>query len=195
MLRFFKRGRLMKETIRMATKEDAKAILAIYAPYVKETAITFEYEVPTLENFEARISQTLARYPYLVAENEQGVVIGFAYAGVYKERAAYDWSCEVTIYLAQGMESRGLGSRLYQALETELQKQNVIQLLACVTADNISSIKFHEKLGYKEVGTFSNLGYKFNKWYDVLWLQKTLQKPDVVPKEFIPKNKKTRITM
>lgn len=185
----------MKETIRMATKEDAKAILAIYAPYVKETAITFEYEVPTLENFEARISQTLARYPYLVAENEQGDVIGFAYAGVYKERAAYDWSCEVTIYLAQGMESRGLGSRLYQALEAELQKQNVIQLLACVTTDNISSIKFHEKLGYKEVGTFSNLGYKFNKWYDVLWLQKTLQKPDVVPKEFIPKNKKTGITM
>ena len=176
----------MTEKIRMATKDDAKAILAIYAPYVKETAITFEYEVPSLIDFEARIIQTLSRYPYLVAQKKDGTIVGYAYAGVYKGRAAYDWSCEVTIYLAKDVKSQGLGTRLYQALEVELQKLNIIQVLACVTAGNIGSIKFHEKLGYEQVGFFSNLGYKFNEWYDVVWLQKTIQPVTIPPKKFIP---------
>lgn len=174
----------MTEKIRIASKQDAAAILAIYAPYVKETAITFEYEVPTLADFEKRIEQTLARYPYLVAEKE-GVIVGYTYAGAYKGRSAYDWSCEVTIYLAKGEKSRGLGTRLYQALEAELYKQNVVQLLACVTAGNSASIKFHEKLGYQQVGNFPNVGYKFNQWYDILWLQKALQEVPRLPADFI----------
>ena len=153
----------MTEKIRMATKDDAKAILAIYAPYVKETAITFEYEVPSLIDFEARIIQTLSRYPYLVAQKEDGTIV-----------------------------SQGLGTRLYQALEVELQKLNIIQVLACVTAGNIGSIKFHEKLGYEQVGFFSNLGYKFNEWYDVVWLQKTIQPVTIPPKKFIPYKKDLR---
>ncbi|BCA85278.1 hypothetical protein EsVE80_08010 [Enterococcus saigonensis] len=176
----------MTEKIRIATKKDAAAILAIYMPYVKETAITFEYEVPTLADFEKRIEQTLARYPYLVAEKEDSTLTGYAYAGAYKGRPAYDWSCEVTIYVAKDAKSRGLGTRLYQALEVELQKQNVVQLLACITAGNGASIKFHEKLGYRQVGIFPKLGYKFAQWYDILWLQKTLQEVSSEPDNFIP---------
>ena len=108
--------------IRSASVKDAEALLNIYAYYVENTAITFEYEVPTVEEFQQRIANTLKKYPYLVAEKE-GTILGYAYAGVFKDRAAYDWSAEVTIYLSHNATKCGIGRKLYEALETEMKKR------------------------------------------------------------------------
>lgn len=172
--------------IRTATVKDAEKLLAIYTPYIKETAITFEYEVPNLEEFQKRIEQTLVRYPYLVAETEEGTVVGYAYAGPYKTRTAYDWTAEVTVYVDQSVRAKGIGSQLYQALEELLTKQNVVNVAACITAGNDQSVRFHEKRGYQLVARFPHLGFKFDKWYDILWLQKTLAKPQEKQAAFIP---------
>lgn len=171
--------------VRTATPQDAEALVAIYQPYVLETAITFEYHVPTIAEFSRRISQTLARYPFLVAERA-GEIVGYAYAGAYKGRSAYDWSCEVTVYVKQGIQVKGIGSRLYQGLECCLAKQQVVNLTACITEGNQGSVAFHEKFGYQQVARFPKIGYKFGKWHDVLWLQKALQIPTNPPKAFRP---------
>ena len=120
-----------KKGIRVATPQDAGALLAIYAPYVTDTAITFEYEVPSLTEFRERIRHTLERYPYLVMEQD-GEILGYAYAGPFKERAAYDWAVETTIYVKQGMKKQGIGRKLYQALEDILIRQNILNLNACI---------------------------------------------------------------
>ena len=112
-------------TIRTASVSDAPALLSIYAPYVERTAITFEYTVPTLEDFRSRISRTLARYPYLVAECS-GIAMGYAYASAFHPRAAYDWSAEVSIYVSEDARGTGIGTRLYGALEDILKQQNII---------------------------------------------------------------------
>lgn len=171
--------------IREVQPEDAAELLAIYQPYVLETPITFEYEVPTVPEFRKRIVTTLSRYPYLAALQE-GQIIGYAYAGVYKGRTAYDWSCEVTIYLKQDRAAKGVGTLLYQKLEQILQKQGLINLTACITEGNQTSVAFHEKFGYQTVGCFPKIGYKFSRWYDVLWMQKELQQPGDDLQPFIP---------
>lgn len=170
--------------IREATPEDAEVLVAIYRPYVLETAITFEYVVPTVAEFSQRISQTLARYPYLIAQIA-GEVVGYAYAGVYKSRSAYDWSCEVTVYVKQGIQAKGIGTRLYQELEIRLAQQQIINLTACITEGNEGSVAFHEKFGFQQVAVFPKIGYKFGEWQDVLWMQKELQVPSIPPKAFI----------
>lgn len=162
-------------TIRTATEKDSKALLAIYAPYVLETPITFEYTVPSLEEFTQRIVNTLSSYPYLVAVDEKHTIVGYAYAHSYKARTAYDWSVEVTVYIAERAHGLGAGKLLYRALEKELAAQNVVNLTACITGQNDGSIRFHEKMGYKYVGAFEKIGYKFNRWYDVIWMQKRLE--------------------
>lgn len=172
--------------IRLAEAADAPALLAIYAPYVTDTAITFEYEIPSIEEFTQRITAILKEYPYLVAESEQGELLGYAYAHAYKERAAYNWSVEVTVYLSEKAKGQGIGKKLYQALETELSKQNILILTACITGGNTHSIQFHEKLGYQQVGVFKKIGYKFEQWHDVYWLQKTIDQPTVPMKKMIP---------
>lgn len=172
--------------IRLAKASDASALLAIYGPYVTNTAITFEYDIPSLEEFTQRIISTLENYPYLVAENDQGEILGYAYAHAYKERVAYDWSVEVTIYLSEKAKGQGIGQKLYQALEEELQKQNILVLTACITGGNTHSIQFHEKLGYQQVGVFKQIGYKFDQWHDVYWLQKMMGQPTVPMKKMIP---------
>ena len=118
-------------TIRPASLSDAQAIQAIYAPYVEKTAITFEYEVPSVQEFEKRISKTIEKYPYLVAE-ENGQVLGYAYASTYYARTAYDWTTELSIYLHEDARGRGLGSQLYDALEKELEKRGFLRFLACI---------------------------------------------------------------
>ena len=117
--------------IRPATEADAAEILNIYAPYITDTAITFEYDVPTLEEFTGRIRHTLEKYPYLVAVRDSEI-IGYAYAGAFYGRAAYDWSVETTIYVKKGCRHSGVGKLLYQALETALKAQNIINLYACI---------------------------------------------------------------
>lgn len=170
---------------RLATTADAKRLLEIYAPYVTDTTVTFEYEVPTVSEFEQRISTTLKDYPYIVAETEEGTVVGYAYAHRMRERKAYDWTVEGSIYVDSKARGLGVGKKLYSTLEKELVKQNVVNIAACVTEENQNSINFHEHLGYKQTGRFIDFGYKFNDWYDVVWLQKRLGDP-AHPAAFIP---------
>lgn len=166
--------------IRSASVNDAEALLKIYAYYVENTAITFEYEVPTVEEFQQRIANTLKKYPYLVAEKE-GTILGYAYAGVFKDRAAYDWSAEVTIYLSHNATKCGIGRKLYEALETEMKKRGFLNLYACigypVEEDEYltkNSAQFHAHLGYQTVGEFHKCGYKFGRWYNMIWMEKLI---------------------
>lgn len=166
--------------IRIATKQDAQALLDIYSYYVDQTAITFEYDAPSLEEFTNRILNTLKKYPYLVAE-EEGKILGYAYAGAFNPRAAYDWAAEVTIYLDKSAQGKGLGKALYNALENALKLQNIINLNACIAYPEVedqylsqNSVQYHQHLGYSLVGQFHKCGYKFNTWYDMVWMEKYL---------------------
>lgn len=169
-----------KNMIRTATEKDAEKLLEIYAPYVQNTAITFEYTVPSLEEFTERIRHIQEKYPYLVAE-ENGEILGYAYAGPFKQRAAYDWAVETTIYVRRDSKRQGIGKALYEALEKALSMQNIINVNACiaypVTEDEYltkDSVHFHESVGYKMVGEFHKCGYKFNRWYNMVWMEKHL---------------------
>ena len=276
-----------KRTFRVARPEDAEALLAIYAPYVEETAITFEYEVPSVEAFRARIAHTLATYPYIVAVEEQPAdagdghvdgasascidraeanagtehvdgtpvssasafgagevteahrtsehIIGYAYVGRLHERAAYDWSVETSIYVDRGAQKQGLGRQLYERLEAILRVMNIISVNACIaypgtmntvaaadrlqdahidigdpnTADrarkdprkgsadsgadigedpylNTNSPDFHAHLGYQLVGHFHACAYKFDRWYDMIWMEKSIAPHPAKPEAMIP---------
>ncbi|MBE6021783.1 MAG: N-acetyltransferase [Cellulosilyticum sp.] len=171
--------------IRMATLADAKALLAIYRPYVENTVISFEYDVPSEEEFRSRIAHTLEKYPYLVAEKE-GKLLGYAYASPFKTRAAYDWAVETTIYLDETSKGLGIGRQLYEILERILSAQNIININACIAYANPESIKFHEKLGYKTVAHFTKCGYKLGQWQDMIWMEKILKDHPIQPKRIIP---------
>ena len=171
--------------IRLATPANATAVAAIYAPYVKETTITFDYAVPSEEDFAQRIAETVTTYPYFVAE-DNGVILGYAYAHAYKERAAYDWAVEVSVYVDRQKRGNGAGKLLYRSLEQTLKKQNVAILTACITGGNQASIDFHKKLGYQQVANFPKIGYKFDQWLDVIWLQKFLTEVKGEMPPFIP---------
>ncbi len=167
-------------TIRTAAPEDAGRLLEIYAYYVEHTAITFDYDVPAEEVFRDRMRHTLERYPYLVLE-EDGVIRGYAYAGVFKDRAAYDRSVEVTIYLDHEAGGRGFGRMLYAALEEELRARDIRNLYACISDPIVedeyltrNSECFHQHLGYTKVGTFHKCGYKFGRWYNMIWMEKMI---------------------
>lgn len=159
--------------IRSVKIEDAADLVAIYAPYVEGTAITFETEVPTVADFASRIKKTLEKFPYLVAE-EEGRVVGYAYASTYKDRAAYDWTVELSVYVAQEARGKGIGSLLYDALEEDLTARGCKNFLACIALPNPASLALHEKRGYEQVAHFKKVGYKFDTWHDIVWLQKSL---------------------
>ena len=179
-------------TIRSARPEDAAALLSIYAPYVEHTAITFEYDVPSLKEFRERIVSTLERYPYLVAVRD-GEITGYAYAGPFHSRAAYDWAVETSIYVKENEKKSGIGKALYTALEKTLAAQNITNLNACIACPEIddeyltrNSIQFHAHLGYSMIGEFHQCGYKFNRWYNMVWMEKLIGKhlenqPPVIP--------------
>lgn len=178
--------------IRTAAAADAEAILAVYAPYIRNTAITFEYEVPSLEEFRGRISHTLERHPYLVAERG-GEILGYAYAGPFGKRVATVWSVEVSIYLRKDACKLGLGRRLYQALEDVCRAQNILNLNACITAVEEAdpyvtrnSVDFHAHLGYRQAAYFHRCGCKFGQWYDLVWMEKLIGKHDGQPAPVIP---------
>lgn len=257
---------------RVARPEDAEALLAIYAPYVEETAITFEYEVPDVEAFRARIAHTLATYPYIVVVEEPSAnagtahvggapgssvpasgadevcgacrttehIIGYAYVGRLHERAAYDWSVETSIYVDRGARKHGLGRQLYERLEAILRAMNIISVNACIAypgtmnataadrtradlqdtctesgnmnttvADrtqsnlregstdggagisedpylNTNSPDFHAHLGYRLVGHFHACAYKFDRWYDMIWMEKWIAPHPAKPEAMIP---------
>lgn len=159
--------------IRSARIEDAADLVAIYAPYIAETAITFETQVPTVSEFASRIEKTLEKFPYLVAV-EEGKLLGYAYASTYYARAAYDWTVELSVYINQEARGKGIGTMLYNALERELTVRGFKNFLACIALPNPASIALHEKRGYEQVAHFKKVGYKFDTWHDIVWLQKSL---------------------
>lgn len=162
--------------------EDAKELLSIYAPYVQDTAISFEYEVPSLAEFEDRIRNISSALPYIKAV-EAGEILGYAYAGKFKNRKAYDWSVEVTVYVRKDSRKSGIGKLLYHALEDSLRRIGILNMNACIAVpkendEHLSndSYYFHKKMGFHLVGTFHNSGYKFNTWYDMVWMEKIIGK-------------------
>ncbi len=170
--------------IRSAELRDVPAMLGIYAPYVEETSVSFEYAVPSEEEFRSRLERVQSFYPWLVAE-QQGRVLGYAYASRFHPRAAYDWSVEVSIYLERGERGRGIGRRLYDVLERCLRSQGVLCAYSCIahapTPDEYldhASIRFHERMGYRLTGTFPSCGYKFGRWYGMVWMEKRLVPAD-----------------
>ena len=169
-------------TIREATADDAKALLDIYAPYVTDTAVTFEYDVPTTDDFRQRITHVRQRYPYLVAE-DCGRIVGYAYASPFKERAAYQWAVETSIYVDRQEKRKGIGGVLHEALEDALKAQGILNMNACIAypaqgSDDphltLDSVRFHERMGYTKVAHFHQCGKKFGRWYDVIWMEKII---------------------
>lgn len=179
--------------IRIASPADAAHLLEIYRPYVEHTAVSFEYAVPSLEEFEGRITRTLKRYPYLVAEDESGIV-GYAYAGAFKEREAYQHGVELSVYVDWNRRRTGAGKLLYAALEGWLAKQNVHVLYACIACTDreddpylsADSPHFHEALGFRYTGKFESCGYKFDRWYDMVWMEKRIHPAVAHPDAFVP---------
>ncbi|BDD40671.1 MULTISPECIES: GNAT family N-acetyltransferase [Streptococcus] len=159
--------------IRSVRPSDVEELVAIYAPYVEETVITFETQVPTATEFADRIEKILEKFPYLVAE-EEGRILGYAYASTYYPRAAYDWTVELSIYISQKARGQGIGNLLYSHLEKELIARGFKNFLACISLPNPASLALHEKMGYKQVAHLKKVGYKFGNWHDVVWLQKSL---------------------
>lgn len=166
----------------MAEPADAEGLLMIYRPYVEHTAITFEHTVPTVEEFSERIRKTLETYPYLVAM-KAGKAVGYAYAGRFRQRKAYDWSVETSIYVKGNEKEKGIGRMLYSSLENLLAKQGVLNMNACIAYTEQEnpyltngSVAFHKKMGFSLVGQFHQCGYKFRQWYDMVWMEKHIGK-------------------
>jgi len=159
--------------IRAATADDAPACASIYRPYVTDTTITFESEPPTAEQMAARIASASRAHAWLVAEDD-GRVVGYAYGREYKSRAAYRWSCEVSVYLEQGRRRTGAGRSLYETLFTRLSERGYRMVLAGITLPNKPSEALHEAMGFTPIGTFHHIGWKHGTWHDVAWSQRSL---------------------
>ena len=160
--------------IRPATEKDIPEILSIYAPYVETSTATFEYDVPCLRSFTQRFYDVTAQFPWLVWE-EEGKILGYAYASAPYSRAAYRWCAEPSIYLRPEATGKGIGQKLYAVLEWILDKQGYQVLYALVTTENSGSIRFHEKMGYFSRADFPDCGYKFGRWLGVTWMEKRIK--------------------
>ena len=167
--------------IRPATEADVPALLNIYAPYIETTTYTFEYRVPTLEEFTDRFRTITAGYPWLVWE-EDGQILGYAYGSQAFERAAYSWDADMSIYLDPQAMGRGIGARLYKAVEDILYEQGYHALYGLVTHTNPGSCAFHRAMGYREFARHPKTGFKFGQWLDLIWFEKRLR--DENPTEF-----------
>ena len=180
-------------TFRIAKVEDASRILEIYAYYVENTAVSYEYDVPTLSEFTERIRNILVTYPYIVAE-EDGRIVGYIYASRFAQRAAYGWAAGTSIYIDRDFHRRGIGKLLYEKLEAILKLQNITNLYAGA-ADPMeeedpyltrNSEHFHEAIGYKPVARYHGCGSKFGRWYNLLGMEKIINEHSVPPKAVIP---------
>lgn len=179
--------------IKTASLEDACQLLEIYSYYVEKTAITFEVEIPSLQEFSTRIENTLKKYPYLKAiSSRTGEILGYAYAGEFKNRAAYDWAVETSIYVKKDFRRLGIGRVLLEKLEGILKKQNILNAYACIGCTEKedeyltnASEEFHNKMGYRTVGRFENCGYKFDRWYSMVWMEKILGQHKTPQKKII----------
>lgn len=172
-----------KIIIRPATPDDAAEILAIYGPYIETTAITFEYEIPAVDEFRQRIENILSKFPYFVAvDTTSGKIVGYTYANTFRTRKAYDWCVELSIYLAPGAKGCGTGRLLYETLEPCLRAQGIKTMIATITepsggddtfAGN-ESVNFHKAMGFSLCGNIHYSGYKFGNWYDTVYMEKFL---------------------
>jgi L-amino acid N-acyltransferase YncA len=159
--------------IRLVTPDDAAGILLIYGPIVRETSISFELEVPTLEQMQERIASVSAVFPWLVDEGN-GEVRGYAYASRHRERAAYQWSTDVSVYVAADARGQGIARRLYRALLSILRDLSYYSALAGIALPNDASVALHESLGFQKVGVYRSVGFKHGAWHDVGWWQLAL---------------------
>lgn len=172
-------------TLRFATPADAAALLEIYAPYVEHTSVSFETEAPSLGEFTRRIVEITSAFPYLVAE-EDGQILGYAYAHPYHERSAFRYTVETSIYIRQDHLRSGLGTSLYGALLDLLSLQGVETACALITLPNDRSIAFHEKMGFLPGGSLPQVGYKFGNWYGLAYLYRRLKDANQVPGALLP---------
>ncbi|MDO4541564.1 MAG: GNAT family N-acetyltransferase [Bacillota bacterium] len=175
----------MSRNLRLVTPSDAEEILNIYAPYILNTAVSFEEAVPSIGSFTQKIKDISSVYPYIVAEDDKGIA-GYAYAGPHMSRAAYRWNVETSIYLDSQKRRQGLGRLLYTALFAILKLQNIENIYACITYPNPESIGFHQSMGFIEVGHFPQCGFKAEAWQDIVWLGKRLGNGSPPHGEFIP---------
>lgn len=166
--------------IRAATVSDAGRLLEIYGYYIENTAITYEYAVPTKEAFADRIRNTLEAFPYLVAERD-GRILGYAYAGRFHPRKAFDWGAEASVYVCKDARGQGIGPALYRALEACLRLQGFVKLYASIAYPEVedeyltkNSVRFHSHMGYCMTAHFRNCACKFGRWYDLVWMEKEL---------------------
>lgn len=172
-------------SVRMATVQDLPRILEIYGYYVKNTAVSFEYTVPTLEEFTQRFLGITEKFPWLVWE-EEGQILGYAYGSLPFSRAAYQWCAGASVYLREDAWGKGIGKKLYAALEEILRKQGYKKVYAIITEANEASVAFHRAVGYRQVATLPDCGYKFGKWYGIVWMEKELNSWDTPPKTPVP---------
>lgn len=178
--------------IRMAQPEDAEELLEIFRPYVLETAVNFSLQPPTVEEFRAAMEERLCRYPYLVVEDE-GEVVGYAYASPFKSQAAYDWAVETSIYVRRERRGHGYGRVLHDVLEALLKRQNILSMYACIAYTEVEdahltndSVDFHAHLGYELTARFPRCGYKFDRWYDMVWMHLEIGSHERAPQPVIP---------
>jgi L-amino acid N-acyltransferase YncA len=171
--------------VRVVTEDDADAILAIYAPIVRDTAISFEDDVPRLEEMRRRIRETLENYPWFVAE-EDGDLLGYGYAGPLRARAAYRWSAEVSMYIRSDVQHKGVGMAIGMKITEALLRMGVVNLFGGTTLPNAASEGIYLKSGFEQAGVWRNAGFKHGRWHDVGWYQRAIRHLDGEPPPFIP---------
>lgn len=166
--------------LRPASVDDAETLVGIYSYYVTNTAVTYEWDVPTVEEFRNRIKNVTAKFPYIVAEVDDEIV-GYAYANTFRSRIAYSWTVETSIYVKKDCRRGGIGKALLTDLETKLKEQNILNVYAVISSIEKEdeylthdSIKFHDKMGYKKVSEWHQCGYKFKRWYNIVIMEKML---------------------
>jgi len=171
--------------LRIAQRKDAAQMLKIYAPSITGNAVSFETDVPAIKEFGQRIAHCMQTYPWLVCEHKSRIT-GYAYASRYRDRAAYQWSCECSVYVHEDFRRKGIAAQLYAALLDILKMQGFVTVYAVITYPNPPSLKFHRKAGFKKFAVYKQAGYKLGGWHDVHWYAKQLRKPPVKPQKPVP---------
>ena len=174
--------------IRLAGVQDCEQMLNIYGPIIENTIISFEYEVPTLEDFTTRLNNTLLNYPWLVCSWNKNIA-GYAYAGPHRSRQAYQWSTELSVYVGDAYQRKGIASVLYSSLMAILKLQGYYTALAGISLPNPESVSFHESFGFTAVGTYQQIGYKFGEWHATGWWEKPIQPYSSNPNPPVPLEK------
>lgn len=156
------------------SESDASGMLEIYSPFITDSVVSFETEVPSETEFASRIKHYTEKYPWIKATNENGKIVGYTYASTYRERAAYRFCCEVSVYVHNEYQKQGIAEQLYLRLLNELESLNIRNVYAVIALPNENSVGFHAKMGFESFAIFKKVGFKFDKWIDVQWMVKFL---------------------